>query len=234
MLKENLRQLRKRQGLSQEEVSKVLGVSRITYGDYERGKTEPNIESLRRLASLFKISLDSLISGNTASLLSDATNQGDIKILAITVDSENKGNIDLVRSKARAGYAQQFSNPEFVKDLPKIYFPSIPQGTYRGFEIEGDSMLPLDPGSIVICSYVEKLQDIKTGKCYVLVLKDEGLVYKRVSFSSSRDAIILASDNKSYSPYQIHPSEIAEIWSYYAHLSFTENILSFRPNNKAD
>ena len=227
MLTNNLRYLRKKIGLSQQEVANRLGVSRITYGDYERGKTEPNVAGLTKLAQIFNTDIDTLIRSQL-STTTKSMRETKLQILAITVDEQNEGNIEMVTSKARAGYTQQFTNPEFIRDLPRIHFPNIPQGSYRGFEIEGDSMLPLPEGSIVICTYVESLDHIKTGHTYVFVLKEDGLVYKRVAKVSDSKALFLESDNKTYAPLEIPHNEVWEIWKYFAHLSFTDPIESLR------
>ena len=48
-------------GLTQEEASKELGISRATLANYEAGKTVPDIEMDKKIASLYKTSVDCLI-----------------------------------------------------------------------------------------------------------------------------------------------------------------------------
>ncbi len=57
----NLFQARKKSGLSQEEVSEKLGVSRQTISKWETGDTLPDIYQSKKLANLFGLSLDELI-----------------------------------------------------------------------------------------------------------------------------------------------------------------------------
>ncbi|EOH76859.1 helix-turn-helix transcriptional regulator [Enterococcus malodoratus] len=52
---------RKKQGLSQEDVAEKLGVSRQTISKWELDETLPDINQSKRLAALYKISLDDLI-----------------------------------------------------------------------------------------------------------------------------------------------------------------------------
>ena len=120
-----------------------------------------------------------------------------------------------------------FNDPEYIRDLPKISFPNIPSGTFRGFEIRGDSMLPMESGSIVLCSFVENLNQIKNGKTYVIVSEEQGLVYKRVINKTEESKLILSSDNESYVPYEIAYRDVSEIWHYYAHLSFSDTKSTF-------
>ena len=52
---------RKKSGLSQEEVAEKLGVSRQTISKWETGETLPDIRQSKRLAVLYRLSLDDLI-----------------------------------------------------------------------------------------------------------------------------------------------------------------------------
>ncbi|GLR19716.1 XRE family transcriptional regulator [Portibacter lacus] len=222
MLAENLKYLRKKKKLSQQELADTLEIPRTTLGDYERGKTEPNIDTLIRFSSFYETNLDRLLTSNLGLQDYEIIKNQNFRVLAISVDQNNNGNIELVDTKAEAGYLESFSDPEYIKDLPKIQFPNIPDGTFRGFEIEGESMLPMEPGSIVVCSYVENLSQIKDDRTYIIVGKNEGLVYKRVIRNEGRRSLILMSDNPLYAPYEINYEDVAEIWQYYAHLSFSD------------
>ena len=62
MIAENLKYLRTKNNFSQQTLSETLGIPRTTLGDYERGKTEPNISMMLRMARLFDVTVDELIS----------------------------------------------------------------------------------------------------------------------------------------------------------------------------
>lgn len=64
MLKDNLIYLRGIKGLSQEQVSEVIGISRQSYSKWEQGETVPDVEKCTRLASFYGVTVDSLINGN--------------------------------------------------------------------------------------------------------------------------------------------------------------------------
>ena len=227
MIGSNIKYLRNKFKLSQQELSEKLSVPRSSLSDYERGHTQVGIETLIKLADIFDIKIDDLLRSNLSHRDLEIIRNRDLRVLAISVDADNNSNIELVETKAEAGYLESFADPEYIRDLPKIAFPNIPQGTYRGFEIHGDSMLPMESGSIVICSYVEHLQDIKPGKTYVIISKSEGVVYKRVKNDLKTNQLMLLSDNDSYLPYSINYGDIAEVWQYYAHLSFTDSKHTF-------
>jgi transcriptional regulator with XRE-family HTH domain len=222
MLNHNLKYLRKKKGISQEQLANVLDIAKTTLGDYERGKYEPSISTLITLADYFDVSIDGLLRKDLKHEDYEIIRNKDFRVLAITVDNENNENIELVDTKAEAGYIESFNDPEYIRDLPKIYFPNIPEGTYRGFEIRGDSMLPMEPGNVVICSYVENMEEIKDGKTYVVISKSGGLVYKRIRFLKKENALLMISDNDIYSPYLLPLDDIAEIWEYYAHIGISD------------
>jgi len=49
-------------------------------------------------------------------------------------------------------------------------------------------MLPVQPGSIIFGEYVEDVSGIKNGKLYILVTKQDGIVFKRI-FNFADDEI---------------------------------------------
>lgn len=61
MIKDNLVLLRKLNGYSQEEIAEKIGISRQAYGKWEKGETIPDIEKCALLASIYGITIDSLI-----------------------------------------------------------------------------------------------------------------------------------------------------------------------------
>ena len=61
MLKDNIVQLRKLKGLTQEDVAEKVGVSRQAVAKWEAGDTVPDLEKGRLLSEAFGVSLDDLI-----------------------------------------------------------------------------------------------------------------------------------------------------------------------------
>lgn len=57
-----LQQLRKQKGLTQEELAETLYVSRTAVSKWESGRGYPNIDSLKRIAILFSVTVDALLS----------------------------------------------------------------------------------------------------------------------------------------------------------------------------
>ncbi len=59
-----LKELRTKKDLSQVEIANALKVSQRTYSNYEKGTTEPTLETLVKLADFFHISVDKLLNRN--------------------------------------------------------------------------------------------------------------------------------------------------------------------------
>lgn len=58
---EKLQLLRREKGLSQENLSEIIGVSRQAIAKWEAGQSYPDIDNLISLSNLFKVSLDKLV-----------------------------------------------------------------------------------------------------------------------------------------------------------------------------
>ena len=61
---ENLKSIRKECNLTQKQVAEKMNVVESCYANWEQGRTEPNIDSIRKLAKIFNVSIDELCNGN--------------------------------------------------------------------------------------------------------------------------------------------------------------------------
>ena len=59
-----IRKTRKKQGLSQEQLAKMSGLSRYTIMNFETRKRDPRIKDLRKIAKALNVSIEELISEN--------------------------------------------------------------------------------------------------------------------------------------------------------------------------
>lgn len=222
----NIKHLRKQHQWTQGDFADRIGIKRSLVGAYEEGRADPRLNNLLNMSKVFRVSVDHLLTKdltqmdlNAIEALNEAT--GDMKVLSITVDREDKEFIDLIPQKASAGYLNGYADPQYLEELPKFQLPNLPRNaTYRAFEITGDSMLPIRPGTVVIGQYVEGLSNIRNGRCYIILSKEEGIVYKRVfDYTQEHGQLFLVSDNKAYSPYRIDAADVIEIWEAKAFIS---------------
>jgi hypothetical protein len=86
-------------------------------------------------------------------------------------------------------------------------------GSYRAFEIIGDSMMPTPSGSVIVGEKVENVDSVKNNAAYIVVSKNEGIVYKRiVKNNKNKNKLTLVSDNPSFQPYQVQTDDVLEMW----------------------
>ncbi|AKD04861.1 XRE family transcriptional regulator [Pontibacter korlensis] len=226
----NIRHLRKHAGLTQAQLAEKLDIKRSLVGAYEEGRAEPKLSTLVNVAKLFQISLDDLVTrdivkegaANTVDGSGKASG-GNLRVLAITVNEQEKENIELVPYKASAGYLNGYADAEFIEELPRFRLPMLGSGgTYRAFEISGDSMLPIASGTVIVGRFIEDWSQIKDGTPCIIVSQKEGVVFKRI-FNKIKDAstLRLHSDNPVYSPYEVHVEDVLEIWEAKSYISST-------------
>ena len=220
--------------LSQENLGKAIGLTRSDINNYESDNSYPPVEKLLKISGHFKFTINTLLTINLAKLSTsklealksgDLTKDGGLQVLAITVDTGNKENIDVVGVKAHAGYKVGYADHEFVEKLPKFYLPHsiLPKNkTYRAFQIDGNSMLPIRHGSWIACHYVAGCKEIENGHGYVIITQDEGLVFKLV-YSRPKEKLLLVSLNPEYDPYEINARDVKEIWKFA--LKFSDQIV---------
>lgn len=226
-LPSNIRTLRKERKLTQQQLGDKLGLKRAVVGTYEEGRAEPKLVTLQLMADFFQISIDDLLRSDLSKGNKRATDISGRKLRVLPVqvnmqDSEEMAT--LVPNKASAGYLQGLHDTSFIEQLPsfRMPFPELsPNKTYRIFQIEGESMLPIPPGAYIICEFLQDWRNIVNDKPYVVVTLNEGIVFKRlISRLSEQDELLLKSDNPEFPPYNLSSDELIEIWEAKAYTSF--------------
>ncbi|MBA3901855.1 MAG: helix-turn-helix domain-containing protein [Bacteroidetes bacterium] len=228
----NIKLLRNRKDRTQVDIADSIGVSRSVIANYEFGNGKPTIDNTLALAEYFGISMDTLIKVDLAKLsesqLSELERGFDVyvkgsklRVLTTTIDSQNNENIEVVSHKAKAGYTAGYNDPEFITALPTFQLPFLSQERkYRTFQIDGDSMLPIPDKSYAICEFVQNWHEIKDGNAYIIVTREEGIVFK-VAFNQIRKKqnLLLKSLNTLYEPYEININEVIEVWKLINYMS---------------
>lgn len=229
---ENIKYLRIKKDVSQQVVADSVGIPRPRYAKYEDGKNFPPPETLLALSRYFAMSIDLLLSVDVRKIpVGDLLKlENNRVLLPITVDSYGNNLIEIVTQKAKAGYLSGYSDPEFIESLQQISLPFLGPGKHRGFPVEGDSMPPHEDGSIIVGRYIEKLGDVLDGKTYIVITKDNGIIYKRLN-KNGKNSLMLNSDNTFYEPYEVKASDILEIWEYECNIGRTDRKSDSSPDN---
>ncbi len=226
----NIRFLRKEKELTQDELALKIGVKRSMIGSYEESRAIPKLPLLQALSYYFDVPLNDLLdkdlSVNEINFEKSKVNTegSNLRVLTTIVDKENKELMTVVPAKAAAGYLNGYADVEFVESLTAFSLP-LPEishdRTYRIFQIKGDSMEPLPTGTYIICRYLDNWYNIKDGKTYVVLTKDDGIVYKRL-FNRLEESktLEMISDNHLYPPFSVHIENVLEVWQAIGLISF--------------
>ena len=99
----NLLNLRKRLGLTQQQVADALGINVVTYYGYEKGRSEPSLRMLIRLANFYNVTLDYLCGHKTQSGLFSNLNEQQLKIIEILENFSNE-QVDAVLNLNKLNY----------------------------------------------------------------------------------------------------------------------------------
>jgi len=230
---ENLKVLRKRKKVSQDELSTELNIKRTTLSGYENGTAQANFETLLKFSAFFNVSIDALLKTDMTALSEAALNElqeetfpADVtgiklRVLATTVNNDNEENIEMVPVKAKAGYTRGYADPDFIKILQTFNLPFLDRNKkYRSFQISGDSMPPVSNGSWVTGEFVQNWNFIKDRHPYIIVTKDDGIVFKTV-FNKIRErkTLLLCSTNPLYEPYEVNINDVLEVWKFSNYIS---------------
>ncbi len=228
----NIKLLRTRKGRTQNDLAAELEIKRTAVNALENSISQPTVTQLQLFSKYFGIAIDTLINVDlnqlSESQFTDLQNGFDVfirgtnlRVIATTVDSENNDNIEFVNEKAKAGYVTSFADPEYIGNLPVFQLPFLSkEKKYRAFTISGDSMLPIPNGSVVIGEFVQNFYNIKKGEGYVIVTREEGIVFKIVEdYISNKRSLMLASLNTAFKPYELPLKDLKEAWKFVCYLN---------------
>ncbi len=214
------KKIREEQHHTQQSFADLLGIGATT-ADIERGKTKISGKIVMELLKQFSINPLWLFGESYTKVVN--INGGDVSPKVITLDVNQNDTIALVNQKAAAGYPHNIQDVEWYETLPAFNIP-LPQyrnATYRGFQVEGDSMLPnIRPNEWVLGKAVPNVSEASDSKIYIVVLNDSVLVKKLQKVPNSPEKVRLISLNQEYIPIEVEVKNIQELWLVNSKLTF--------------
>jgi SOS-response transcriptional repressor LexA len=197
-----------------------LGIGPTT-ADIERGRVKLTGNIVKDL--LLKYQINPLWLYGESNQKTLITNHLSVSPKTITLDHNGIENIILVNAKAAAGYGYNIDDAQFFEQLPVFSFP-LPEfrnASFRGFQVEGDSMLPnIKPGEWVLGKALFSTNEIKNGNVYIVVEK-ESIRIKKIY--KEEHTLKLVSSNISYPTVEVNKSDVLEVWHYHSKISFGFN-----------
>jgi phage repressor protein C with HTH and peptisase S24 domain len=215
----HFKEVREENNFTQSEFADLLGIKNST-ADIERGRTKLSGKVVAELLRQFGINPLWLFGDSGQKYLQ--ISKGDVSPKVVTVNSADSENIVMVNQKAAAGYPHNVQDVEWYNQLPAfdIPLPEFRNATYRGFQVEGDSMLPnYRPGEWVMAKAVGGIDEVSNNRVYVVVLYDSVLV-KKLQKLPDPSKLLLISLNEEYLPLEVKVNDIQELWQVNSKLTF--------------
>ncbi|WP_397301939.1 S24 family peptidase [Nonlabens ulvanivorans] len=215
---QRFKKVREELGKTQSEFAELLDAGSTT-ADIERGKKKITGKIVTELLRQFYIN-PLWLYGNSYNKHLETTSSTAPKI--ISMDTSDRENMIMVPIKASAGYATNVLDTDWYQDLPafSIPLPQYKEGSFRAFQVRGDSMLPvLQPAEWVMGKAVESVRQANDNRIHVVVTADT-VVVKKLRKSEISDLVNLISLNRDYPVIEQSVSEIKELWEVNSKLSF--------------
>lgn len=212
------KQIREELAKTQSEFAKLLDAGSTT-ADIERGKKKITGKIVTELLRQFNVN-PLWLYGNSYNKFIETGRPTSPQV--ITMDTNERENMIMVPIKASAGYASNVQDVDWYNELPafNIPLPQYKEGSYRAFQVKGDSMLPvLQPKEWVMGKAVESLRLANDNRIHVIVTSDSVLV-KKLRKSEFPDLVNLISLNREYPVIEQPVEEIKELWEVNSKLSF--------------
>ena len=195
----NLRILRKRKGVTQQQVADYLGVNRVSYTDFENGKTNIKPEYLNNLSDYFGVSIDVIL--GRESVTEPFGKKIDLKPELV---AEDEIMIPVVAS-LRCGFGRS-GEATFRerKPVPKSYINRWGKDIVY-YEAVGESMLPtITPGDLLVTIPGSAWED---GWIVVVDINDSDTI-KRI-YRTEDGGINLVPDNvRHYKTMHLTPEDL--------------------------
>ena len=211
----NLKKLREDNDLTQDMLSRTLGISKSTISMYENGNREPDFETLELIADYFNVDMNFLLDRKPAVPVDpiDALARPIIDAYKRANHSTQAAACAVLRiprvipegteeeqlSVRTFTFSSAAGLPAWVDDdFEYRNFPAseVPPGTDYAIHIAGDSMEP----AIMDDSYVfvHEQPDLEIGQIGIFMLHEDEAVCKR--YYRGKNAVRLVSDNPQYEP----------------------------------
>lgn len=182
-----IKELRSERNIKQAELASIVKVSQAALSGYETGKYEADIETYKRIADFFSVSLDYLLGKETV-----PSNAIKIPVL---------GSVP-------AGVPL-----EAIEDI--VDWEEIPQSMasgekeYFALEVKGDSMWPdYLPGDVVI---VRRQPTCDSGDDCVVYINGYDATLKQVRLNAEDQSLTIVPRNQSYPPRTFTAEEIQSL-----------------------
>lgn len=204
--------IRKRLGITQEQLAQRLGVGKTALSMIETGKTRLSTRNRNILVQELNVNPEWLETGKGEIFNADPTFSASFgRRSEMTMPLQS---VPLYSIEATAGLVPLFEQREVHNPINYIHIPNLPKCDGAVYVV-GDSMYPLlKSGDIVLYKQLRDMEDIFWGDMYLLSIDMDGEEYitvKYVQRSDRKGYIRLVSQNQYHADKDIEMSRIRAI-----------------------
>lgn len=180
MYGKKLKELRKIEGWTQEEVAKRIGVSKQTYSHYENENRTPSLKTIRSLAGVYGVDLDHVFGD-------------EVRENQTIYEVKSFAKLPIVGHISCGQKQLAFENIEGYEEIPASWLNG---GQYFFLRAKGDSMTGarISDGDLLL---IRKQENVEDGEIAAVLIEDEAVlkrIYKR------NGILVLQSENPQYPP----------------------------------
>ncbi len=167
----NIRELRKKAHLSQVELAELCGVHQTAISQWEKGRTNPDTDTLIALSQIFHCSIGAILG----------------------LDTPDDPVMVPVKGYVQAGQ-MTFIEDEDICEFVAISPALARRGDYCGLTVKGESMYPVfQPGDMLI---VRVQSDVEDNDIVIAMENGENATLKRLKIL--KNGILLMAENPDY------------------------------------
>lgn len=195
-----LKSIRIAKGIKQKDIAEVLGITQSAYNHYESGRSQPDINTLKKLADFYNISVDDLLNYDDEVSFGRKIKEKPVPVF------EDEIVLPIVAS-LQCGYGMSGDPFIYVGEhsVPKSFVKKYGKDLVLNYAV-GKSMLPtIRPGDLMVCYPSDWWDD---GTIVIVSVNDSNTV-KRI-YHAKDGGIDLIPDNPKYKIMHYTPSEIEE------------------------
>lgn len=188
-----IKELRQKNKMSQKKLAMLLNIHQTAISQWETDRTSPDIDTLKKIAKLFGVSLDYLLENKTS-------NDAPASSVRIPVIGTSAAGIPLEA-------IQQYIDDSDPSTWEEISSNMAATGTYVAVKIKGDSMQPrIMDGDVVI---VRLQEDVDNGDTAIVFVNGDEATCKKIK--KRPEGVMLIPNNPEYEPMFYSASEVEQL-----------------------
>ena len=189
-----IREIRKLNRMSQKEFAEILSISQATLSMWENGKYDPDIDTVKRIANMFDVSINYLLNVDSFDEETKKQEQAEDPFSVALAGLKEKTRLIPIFESVSAGFGA-YAQDEVVGYTPLLIESASEAEQTICIRVQGDSMSPVIENGDMIQVY--KTPSVDSGSVGVFLIEEEAVV-KKVQYVQGEDWLEFHSFNENY------------------------------------